>query len=262
MPISDKTRKVLWGRSGNRCAICKKELVIDPTPNDPESIVGEECHIHSAQGKGPRHDSSFDSTQLDDYSNLVLLCRIDHKRVDDQSETYTAEILRTMKANHEKWVKEKLDGAQEEKPIRFRRVKGATPEFLFRIQSGKQALDLVTGCLAYSFSHDEMKSKEDAEIVGALLQDLQNWGDLHLEPAESVRVAFEIGQRISELESIGLLLFGATEKQILEGGSSGPKNWPIAILKILYSENADIVKLDLSEDESESKKSPDPNMKK
>ena len=54
MPITDKTRKILWGRSGNRCAICKNELVIDATGQDAESVVAEECHIISPRQNGPR----------------------------------------------------------------------------------------------------------------------------------------------------------------------------------------------------------------
>ena len=47
--ISDKTRKVLRGRSGNHCTICKHELVVEATPQDTESVVGDECHIISAK---------------------------------------------------------------------------------------------------------------------------------------------------------------------------------------------------------------------
>ena len=65
MAISDKTRKVLWGRSANRCAICRQELVVDATAYDNESVVGEECHIVSAQINGPRYDPTFLKQALD-----------------------------------------------------------------------------------------------------------------------------------------------------------------------------------------------------
>jgi hypothetical protein len=45
MGISDRTRKILWGRSGNRCALCRRELVEEGTAVDAESVVGDECHI-------------------------------------------------------------------------------------------------------------------------------------------------------------------------------------------------------------------------
>ena len=46
MTVSLKTHKILWARSGGKCAICKNDLVIDPTDlNDDPSIVGDEAHI-------------------------------------------------------------------------------------------------------------------------------------------------------------------------------------------------------------------------
>src|SRR5262249_10495588 len=81
MAIADKARKILWGRSGNRGAICRRELVIDATATDDESVVGEECHIVSAQGQGPRHDPVFPAENLDKPENLILLCRVHHKMV-------------------------------------------------------------------------------------------------------------------------------------------------------------------------------------
>src|SRR5262249_42781807 len=76
MAITDKTRKLLWGRSGNRCALCRNELIMDRTPADDESIVGDEAHIHSGQEGGPRYDPNFPQDRIDKYDNLILLCKI------------------------------------------------------------------------------------------------------------------------------------------------------------------------------------------
>ncbi len=46
--------------------------------------------------------------ELDDPSNLLLLCGNHHKLVDDQPRTHTVEVLRRFKADHERWVREKL----------------------------------------------------------------------------------------------------------------------------------------------------------
>lgn len=108
MSISDKTRKILWGRSGNRCAICKNELVIDSTEQDDESVIADECHIISSKPNGPRHDPSYPADKLDSYDNMILLCRTHHKMVDDQSATYTTNCLRQVKSDHEVWVSQKL----------------------------------------------------------------------------------------------------------------------------------------------------------
>jgi hypothetical protein len=38
--------KIVWGRSGNRCAVCKCELVADAlVPTDDASIIGDMAHI-------------------------------------------------------------------------------------------------------------------------------------------------------------------------------------------------------------------------
>ena len=108
MALSDKNRKILWARSGNRCAICKVSLVLDRTVVDSESVVGEECHIISGAMDGPRHDSNYPSDRIDSLENLILLCANHHKMVDDQQTQYTVNRLREIKSHHEKWVEAKL----------------------------------------------------------------------------------------------------------------------------------------------------------
>lgn len=110
MPLTLKTRVILWGRSASRCAFpnCKRELVMDATETDDESLVGEVCHIIGDSVDGPRGDSQFSQEQRDKYSNLILLCNVHHKLVDDQRVAYSSEILRECKREHETWVRESL----------------------------------------------------------------------------------------------------------------------------------------------------------
>lgn len=109
MSISLKTHKMLWGRAANRCAYCRCELALDATETDDESIVGDVCHIVASEPSGPRGDSSLLPERRDEYDNLILLCKVHHKLVDDQPNTYTVECLRKMKVIHEKWVRETLE---------------------------------------------------------------------------------------------------------------------------------------------------------
>lgn len=117
MGISLKTHKMLWGRLGNHCAMpdCRKELVMDATETDDESLIGEECHIISRSPDGPRRNADFPEEKLDKYENLILLCRIHHKIIDDQPNTYTVEYLKQIKVAHEKWVRESLSGYDSQK---------------------------------------------------------------------------------------------------------------------------------------------------
>ena len=110
MAISEKTRKILWGKSGNRCALCKQELIKDI--NDRSTVVGEECHIVSSKEKGPRYRQL---TNYDDYENLILMCPTHHKIIDDNELTYTEELLRMLKRNHEQSVISKLNKDKEKK---------------------------------------------------------------------------------------------------------------------------------------------------
>jgi hypothetical protein len=113
MAITERTRKLLWGPSGNKCAYCRRTLSIDATAESDESVVGDECHIVSRKGEGPRYDPTYPPNRIDDVDNLLLLCRVDHKRVDDQSETYTPDVLRKLKADHEDWVAAAMASALE-----------------------------------------------------------------------------------------------------------------------------------------------------
>lgn len=107
MGISLKTHKILWARSGNMCAICKIELIVDPMNQDDDpSIVGDEAHIIARKEAFTRGDhDSLTPEQRDHYSNLILLCKIHHKQIDDQPIYYTVECLREIKAAHEREVK-------------------------------------------------------------------------------------------------------------------------------------------------------------
>jgi hypothetical protein len=110
MGITLKTHKMIWGRSGNMCAFpeCKKILVVDETSTDDPSVIGEEAHIVAQKEDGPRGKSPLTSEQRDKYDNLILLCSVHHKVVDDQENEYTVEKLHQFKANHEKWIRENL----------------------------------------------------------------------------------------------------------------------------------------------------------
>lgn len=215
MTITDKTRKLLWGRSGNRCVICKRELVVAGTPFDDPSIVGEECHIVSSQVNGPRYDPSFPKEQIDSYENLLLLCRTHHKMIDDQCETFSADILRQMKANHEKWVSERLSEEDIPKKIRIRRVKENIPTFLVRLTEGNQVMKVAIGTCAFSFDHDELHSDEEVDLIANFLQLIQDIGDMgaELDASDKVRIGYELTQELKKLEEMGFFVFGAVEHQ-------------------------------------------------
>jgi hypothetical protein len=107
--IAQRTRKILWTRAADRCAICRCKLTKDPRHDaDREAVLGAECHI-IARGKGGPRSDAIKPRELDDYRNLILLCPTHHKEVDDQPNEYTIETLQEIKRKHEEWVDETLE---------------------------------------------------------------------------------------------------------------------------------------------------------
>ncbi|MDQ8432209.1 hypothetical protein Q3D33_04705 [Enterococcus faecium] len=116
MGISVKTRKLLWGKAANRCSMCdcRRELIMDETETDDYSVVGEECHIVAREKDGPRGESTLSKEERDKYDNLVLMCSIHHKVIDDQPNTYTVELLKNIKLEHETWVRDNLNSKSDD----------------------------------------------------------------------------------------------------------------------------------------------------
>ncbi|RPJ75733.1 MAG: HNH endonuclease, partial [Alphaproteobacteria bacterium] len=93
--IPQRDQKILCTRSGNRCALpkCHKELVINKTESDRESLIGEMAHIKGEKPEAPRYDDSMTDKQRNAYDNLIFVCTSCHKMIDDQPNTYTVEKL-------------------------------------------------------------------------------------------------------------------------------------------------------------------------
>jgi hypothetical protein len=109
MSIGLKTRKILWGKSGNRCAICRTLLYDNEIETDNPALIGEECHIVAKEENGPRGNSSLSSEERDFENNLILLCCNHHTIIDTETVNYTVEKLHTIKSEHEEWVKKSLN---------------------------------------------------------------------------------------------------------------------------------------------------------
>ena len=94
MAITENTREKLWTKAGNRCSICKTELFSNKEDTE-ELSIGEECQIISNIPEGPRYKVNLEDYDL--YDNLILVCKIHRKEIDELSETYTEELLRYIK---------------------------------------------------------------------------------------------------------------------------------------------------------------------
>lgn len=109
MSITVPTVKVLWTRAHNCCAFptCPQLLTEDSvdaaTGDGFVTIVGEQAHIRSPKTGGPRHDPDYDSSKLNSYENLILLCPTHHTIIDaNNGAGYTVDQLVAIRKKHEK----------------------------------------------------------------------------------------------------------------------------------------------------------------
>jgi hypothetical protein len=84
-------------------------LFIDATDYDPTVLIGDIAHINAASNQGPRANQALSQKQRNDYENLILLCSNCHARLDGQKNTNTVEVIRTLKKDHEEWVRKNLN---------------------------------------------------------------------------------------------------------------------------------------------------------
>ena len=108
MTIKNKDIKILWGRSGNRCAICRTELTQDAAAISAAYTLGEQAHIVGEKNDAPRGQSVLEPNERDGYHNLILLCPNHHTQIDRNEADWPIERLHQTKSEHELWVTETL----------------------------------------------------------------------------------------------------------------------------------------------------------
>jgi hypothetical protein len=238
MAITDKTRKTLWARSGNRCAICRTELVAERNEHNKNLNIGDECHIISEQPNGPRHIPGNNS-DFDDYDNLILLCKNHHRTIDELLETYTAELIISFKTNHENWIKDVIDNAKNKE-------KENPTKFLPRLTKGKEVVDIIKGAHGFQFDHDEFKSQKETDFVSGFFQNLQDWCDMSMfsdfEISGQIQLSYDLNKDLEDLNKLGFFLFGEQRTSLMTNASKDDLGvWKIATLLVLRHENPNII---------------------
>jgi hypothetical protein len=233
MAISDKSRKLLWGRSGSHCAFCQQSLIVEKTDNDSESVVGDEAHIVSKRPSGPRGHIEL-KCDHDDYENFILLCRIHHKMVDDQPNTYTVEFLLLLKGMHEFWVDQQLTRV-ESKP---------SGPHLSRIERGKDLTIFFQGSLSFSHMRDPLDSPKAEDSVAILLESILDYMDLWDEfgIGHQMSVEKQFDQWIADVERHGYWIFAANDTDPKDERGNKLENWKSFTVAIKKNTSPDIIK--------------------
>jgi hypothetical protein len=114
--FSSSTRELLAKRSGYICAYpsCKRMTVA--RSDDRESgftMIGIAAHITAASKNGPRYDPDMSVEERAGETNGIWTCQIHGKFIDDNPSKCSIDELRRWKAQHEKWVFDRVESGVE-----------------------------------------------------------------------------------------------------------------------------------------------------
>lgn len=155
-------------------------------------MLGEECHIASTAGQGPRADQVADV--LDGYGNLILLCPNHHRLIDTIVDDYPVERLFEIKRGHEEWVKKSLERSTGIAAVTI--VRGE-PTFLRYLGSARELLGVAASAEESSLDHEDLRSEGDVDVVTGFLQNVHDTSEIwdEFEPANRVRYTFDSTRR-------------------------------------------------------------------
>jgi hypothetical protein len=110
------TRDLLAKRSGYICAYpgCKRMTVAGSEDRKSGlTMTGVAAHITAASKKGPRYDKDMKPEERSSETNGIWTCQIHGKFVDDNPSKCSVGELRRWKAQHEKWVFDRVESGVE-----------------------------------------------------------------------------------------------------------------------------------------------------
>lgn len=204
---------------------------------DREALVGEEAHIVSRAGAGPRYGPEPNGG-YDGLENLILLCRICHAIVDAQPATYPIDALRALRDGHVAWVKRRTGSVELLPRLRFTPIPADLE--LTLVASGRQLVDLLSGAEDVSFRHDQPRNADDAALMSEFLKRVEE-ADMEIDaigPHHSVDLSHDFQEILLEqLLPLGIIVLGArAQRAVTTDDATLP--WTTCLLSIRYAPRA------------------------
>ena len=157
--FTEKTKRILQGRVGNRCSNpnCR---CLTSGPNFYEEKVTTlriAAHITAASKNGPRYNPLLDSTERQHISNGIWLCATCATLIDKDEKSYPIELLQKWKIDAEASCRHELEGIDKSDIEKTKEgwLCGHCHTFVEKGQS------ICTGCFA-----EVIYSATDSEIKG------------------------------------------------------------------------------------------------
>ncbi len=143
-----------------------------------------------------------------------------------------------------------LDG--ETKIEQVKPADNGEPLYYSRVTTGGGVVDIFEGSHWYRFSHEELRSGEDADYIAELTSQINDFSECWdmIEPGPKVRATHEFGEMLKEMDTRGFWLFslrtrGQTHLPSRDGTST-PFEVKIANFHFAYSDSDGIIVLDPS----------------
>lgn len=161
----------------------------------------ETAHIRALNPGGPRHDGTLSPEELNQFSNLVLLCVVHHKIVDKLKPwEYPTSTLQTWKIAREADGHASLKGLGDLTEDRLQEmINSAFTVFGTKLDSALDRLELI--------------DLEAASLLRPLIDDLKRARFEAWYPSEEVaQMLQDAARRMGNLEENALLLSGAAKR--------------------------------------------------
>jgi transcriptional regulator with XRE-family HTH domain len=112
---------------------------------------------------------------------------------------------------------------------------------LERITEGKALLNICRGAHAYLPHHDDLKTEEEAELVGAFLQNVQDYGDIYgdLDISHVVKASVQFTKDIEDLDEAGFWVFGSRVRRAKKINAQ-QTTWEVAVTLVIRTDNPKI----------------------
>lgn len=111
-------RKLSWMKSDGNCCMCKQKI----GRYEENRFVGEFAHIEDLQKATKRYNPDKSIDELNDESNIIILCPTCHTKIDKYSEDYPTEKLQQIKREYENNIKIAIEYANPDLYSKFSKI--------------------------------------------------------------------------------------------------------------------------------------------
>ena len=111
-------RKLSRMKSDGNCCMCKQKI----GRYEENGFIGEFAHIEDLQKATKRYNPDKSIDELNDESNIIILCPTCHTKIDKYSENYPTEMLQQIKREYENNIKIAIEYANPDLYSKFSKI--------------------------------------------------------------------------------------------------------------------------------------------